>query len=179
MKKSTKGALAAGTAAVLMLGGAGTLAYWTGEASITGTQITTGHLSVNADDCNATNAVWTLEGDDFDPATDTLVPGDTLTMNCDIDVDVEGTHFTQVDIDATTPSGALPAPWDEVTVAATVDGSATGADNVPVTQGSNLLPVEVTVSWPYGVAADDDLNGDMSTTLDAISVTVTQDHQDD
>lgn len=93
-------------------------------------------------------------------------------------MDVEGTHFTQVDIDATTPSGALTAPWDELTVGATVAGSPTGGDNVAVSQGSNLIPVVITVTWPYG-SEDNDLNGDLTTALGDIEVTVTQDHQDD
>lgn len=78
MRKSTKGALAAVAAGALLLGGAGTLAYWTDEATIAGTDITTGHLTVDATDCEAGTLVWTLEGDAFDPTTDTLIPGDTL-----------------------------------------------------------------------------------------------------
>ncbi len=39
MKKSTKGALAAAAAGSLLLGGAGSLAYWTDAESITGTSI--------------------------------------------------------------------------------------------------------------------------------------------
>ena len=35
MKKSTKGAVAAGAAAVLLMGGAGSLAYWTASGTIT------------------------------------------------------------------------------------------------------------------------------------------------
>lgn len=177
MKKSTKGALAAGAAGVLLLGGAGSLAYWTDSATITGTQLTSGHLTVDATDCNGTGN-WTLEGAAFDPSTDTLIPGDTLTMNCNVVVDVEGTHFTQVDIDATTPT-APAAPWDELTFATTVQGSATGANNVTVTQGANNIPVLITVTWPYGTAADNDLNGDVSTTLGDIVVNVVQDHEDD
>ncbi len=181
MKKTTKGALAAAAAAVLLLGGAGTLAYWTAEGTIDGGDITAGHLTIDGSDCAAGTAEWTLEGDAFDPATDTLIPGDTLTMNCDVVVDVEGTHFTQVDIAATTPAGSLAAPWDELTVAATVNGSATGGDNFSVNQGSNSIPVEVTVTWPYGTVADNDLNvdGDLATTLGDIEITVTQDHEAD
>jgi len=176
MNKSTKGALAAGAAAVLLLGGAATLAYWTDDATVDGGDITSGHLTVDASDCES--ITWTLEGDPFDPASDTLIPGDTLEGECDLDVDVAGTHFTQVDIAATTPGGALTAPWDELTLAATVNGSATGGDDVAVSQGSNLIPVTLTVTWPYG-SEDNDLNGDMTTALGDIEVTVTQDHQDD
>ncbi|MFT4299494.1 MAG: alternate-type signal peptide domain-containing protein [Aeromicrobium sp.] len=178
MNKSTKGALAAAAAAVLLLGGAGTLAYWTADGSITGAEITSGHLTLDASACEGTSG-WSLEGDTFDTSTDTLIPGDTLTKSCNIVVDVEGTHFTQVDIEATTPTGTLAAPWDELTVGATVNGSATGGDDIAVNQGTNNIPVVITVTWPYGSAADNDLNGDLSTTLSSITVTAVQDHQDD
>lgn len=36
MRKTTKGALAAGAAAALLIGGAGTLAYWAAEDSADG-----------------------------------------------------------------------------------------------------------------------------------------------
>ena len=52
MKKSTKGALAATTAGVLLLGGAGSLAFW--SDSIGGSTISSGHISLDdttAGDC--------------------------------------------------------------------------------------------------------------------------------
>ncbi|NGZ99687.1 hypothetical protein G5V59_02890 [Nocardioides sp. W3-2-3] len=42
MKKTTKGALAAGSAAVLLMGGAGTLAYWSANTSVAGVNVTAG-----------------------------------------------------------------------------------------------------------------------------------------
>lgn len=178
MKKTTKGALAAGTAAVLLMGGAGTLAYWTDNDTITGTNISSGHLTLDATACKGTTG-WLLEGAAFDPTSDTLIPGDVLTKSCNVVVNVKGTHFTQVDIEATTPAGAVgAAPWDELTVAATVSGTATGADDVAVSQGDNNVPVAITVTWPYG-SEDNGLNGDLSTALGDIAITAVQDHQAD
>lgn len=178
MRKEVKASLALGAAGALLVGGAGTLAFWTDEATLDGETLTSGELAVDASDCDAAAAGWTLEGDAFDPATDRLIPGDTLTMNCNVAIEVSGTHLTQVDIDAVTPTGALAAPWDEVSVAATVGGAADGAEDVTVYQGTNLIPVVVTVTWPYGTAVDNDLNAGLTTTLGDIEVTVTQDHQD-
>ncbi|GAA4099470.1 alternate-type signal peptide domain-containing protein [Nocardioides kongjuensis] len=179
MKKTTKGALAAGTAAVLLMGGAGTLAYWTDSDTVTGSSITSGHLSLDASACQGTTG-WLLEGAPFDPSTGTLIPGDTLSKTCNAVVNVKGTHFTQVDIQATAPNGpAAAAPWDELTVAATVNGSTTGANNVAVSQGANNIPVSITVTWPYGPSADNDLNGDLTTALGNIAITAVQDHKAD
>lgn len=178
MKKSTKGALAAGSAAVLLMGGAGTLAFWTATDTVTGSEITSGHLTLDAAACQGTTG-WELEGDAFDTDTDTLIPGDILTKECNLVVDVEGTHFTQVDIEATTPATFGSTDWDdELTVAATVSGSATGAEDVAVSQGANNVPVVITVTWDYGVE-DNDLNGDFSTILGDIVVTAIQNHQAD
>ncbi|MDP9822810.1 alternate-type signal peptide domain-containing protein [Nocardioides massiliensis] len=178
MRKEVKATLALGAAGALLVGGAGTLAFWTDEATLGGASLTSGKLAVDASDCDAGAAVWTLEGDAFDPATDRLIPGDTLTMTCDVAIDVAGTHLTQVDIEAVVPSGALAGAWEEVTVAATVRGTATGAEDVTVTGGTNLIPVVVTVTWPHGTE-DNDLNGGLTTTLGDIVVAVAQDHQDD
>ena len=46
MKKSTKGAVAAGAAAVLLLGGAGTLAFWNADGTAEGGTLTAGTLEL-------------------------------------------------------------------------------------------------------------------------------------
>ncbi len=178
MKKTTKGAIAAGGAAVLLMGGAGTLAYWNATDTVAGTSISSGHLTLDATACKGTTG-WKLDGNvAFDPTTDKLVPGDTLTKTCDVTVDVQGTHLKKVDIAATTPAGALSAPWDELSVVATVSGSPTGQSGLAVNQGPNTVPVSIAVTWGYGSAADNDLNKvpSLSKTLGDIGITVTQLH---
>ena len=49
MKKSTKGAVAAAAAGVLLLGGAGSLAYWTADGAADGGSITAGGIATPAD----------------------------------------------------------------------------------------------------------------------------------
>ena len=60
MKKSTKGALAAGGAAVLLLGGAGSLAYWTASGSVPGGSLTSGSMTLSSVTCGS----WTYGGVD-------------------------------------------------------------------------------------------------------------------
>ena len=179
MNRSTKGALAAGAAATLLLGGAGTLAFWTDSATVDGSDISSGHLKLDATDC--TTALWTMDGGaTFNPNTMTLVPGDTLTKTCDIEVDVAGEHLTQVDLDVTVPSDVTGAQAlvDELGAVVTVNGGGS-ADNVEVTDGQ-ALPVSITVSWPYG-SEDNDSNvaTGLIASLADITVTTTQDHLDD
>lgn len=178
MKKSTKGAIAAAGASVLLLGGAGTLAFWTDTESTPGATITTGHLDLTDLDCGTG---WTLDGGTA-YTTQLLVPGDSLTKTCTAALDIAGTHFTQADFAVTVPSdltgnaallAELSAPDIDVTVNGTPQASAT---NVAVADG-DAVAVAITIEWPFGVE-DNDANvvGGVSATLDQIAIKVTQNH---
>ena len=52
MKKATKGALAVTAAGALLLGGAGTLAYWNDVQGVTGGTISSGHLKLTPGTCD-------------------------------------------------------------------------------------------------------------------------------
>ena len=56
MNRSTKGAIAAGAAAVLLMGGAGSLAFWTADGDVDGGTVTAGTLSLTDLECDTT---WT------------------------------------------------------------------------------------------------------------------------
>jgi alternate signal-mediated exported protein len=176
MKKTTKGALAAGSAAVLLMGGAGTLAFWTDSVTAEGTDIQSGHLSLDLDSCDG----WTLDGGAA-YTTQLLVPGDTLTQNCTYTLDIAGEHLRQVDFDVTLPSDVTGAAAliDEIGVTAGVTLNGTpqaDATNVAVTDGDTVA-VAIEIAWPYGVE-DNDSNvvGGLAAALNDITVTVTQNH---
>ena len=68
MQKTTKGALALGTGVALLLGGAGTFAYWNGTADLgSNTQVAAGNLTIAA--AAGANDGWAWQGDGapFDP----------------------------------------------------------------------------------------------------------------
>lgn len=175
INKSTKGALAASAAAVLLLGGAGSLAYWNSTQDVSGANIATGHLKLVSPDCGAG---WVLDGGATYVAQ-LLVPGDTLTKVCSFTVDASGAHLT-ADFDTTTPEfsagdAALLAELD-VNADYTVNGVPVAANNVAVVDG-DVIEATVVVDWPYGVLDNDSnvLTG-LSATLDTITVTATQSH---
>jgi len=177
MSKTTKGALAAAAAGVLLLGGAGTLAYWTDTEVVPGTDITSGHFYMDASDCNP--GTWTLDGGDPYTANDPLVPGDTLTKECDIVMDIAGTHLTHADFEVSAPEiGGIDGEnlVSELSATVTVNGGGS-ANNVPVTDGQ-VLPVEITITWPWGVE-DNYNNLDQFATIDGITVIATQEHDDE
>lgn len=157
MKKSSQGALAAAAAGVLLLGGAGSLAYWTDAATVSGGAINSGKLTLtDATAGTCASAAWKLDtmespsGVTFDPATDTLVPGDVLTKQCSYTIGAVGTHL-RADVAATggAASGAL-APALTATGTFTVGGGTVTS----VTSADNGKTLAATISVTFNPASD-------------------------
>lgn len=174
MQKSTKGALAAAAAGVLLLGGAGSLAYWSDSDTVDGSDFNSGSLSLtSADACN----VWNLDtgepgGQPFAPASDKLVPGDVVTKVCTFTVDAVGTHLrASVTAVPGTNTGDL---LDDLTVAATgltIDGD-------PVTEltednDGDTLTVTVSVTFK---GTSDNTSQNLGAVLDDIDIVTQQVH---
>lgn len=91
MNKTIKGSLAAGAAAVLLLGGAGSLAYWTDDANINGGTITAGTLTLDAGTCGD----WTYAAGAAGAGAPVklFVPGDIVTNTCTFTVGATGDNL--------------------------------------------------------------------------------------
>jgi len=90
MDRLTKAAIATGGAAVLLLGGAGTMAYWTASPTVTGTDFTSGTLSATGGEC----LPWTYAvGADAGTAVALVVPGDKVKSTCSVTVSGTGDHL--------------------------------------------------------------------------------------
>ncbi|WP_300404753.1 alternate-type signal peptide domain-containing protein [uncultured Nocardioides sp.] len=186
MRNSIKAALAATAGAGLLLGGAGSLAYWNDATEVQpDTTLTSGTLDLGAPTC----ASWKLDDDsDFTPASDTIVPGDSLTRTCQFQISATGDHLT-AQLSANVPSMPDSALEDELAFTAVyeIDTDATddgtGETTVDPDAGAvafsdaddgSYLRVEFTVDFPFGASVDNDSNGAVSAQLDAITVTATQ-----
>lgn len=155
MNKSSKGLLAAATGGVLLLGGAGSLAYWTDSVSVGGGTINSGKLTLT-DTTSGTCAAasWTIDsaenpaGVAFDPATDTLVPGDVITKQCTYAIGADGTHL-RADLTATggAATGALAGALT-TSATFTVDGAA--ATSVTETNDGDVLAATISVTFQPG-----------------------------
>lgn len=92
MKKTTKGAIAAGSAALLLAGGAGTMAAWNASTNLGGGQVASGNMTVTAG-----AGTWTWgdsgTGAEFNPATEKLVPGDKVTYTSNVSYTLEGKNL--------------------------------------------------------------------------------------
>jgi alternate signal-mediated exported protein len=172
MRKSTKGALATAAAAVLLLGGAGTLAYWSDSGTVPGGTIQSGRLELGTPDCGAG---WTLDGG-APFTTQLLVPGDTLTKVCTLDLVATGAHLG-ADLVVDTPSwaGANPltsqlAPTATFTVNGVAKAHITSADD------TGTAEVQASVAVVFDGPSATNASQGLTATLNAISVVATQTH---
>jgi len=179
MNKTTKGALAVGAAAVLLVGGAGTLAYWSDDATIAGGDINAGKLVLSTPDCGDG---WLLDGGAlYDPETTLVVPGDSISQVCDLTLTATGDHIgATLDIDDTELATGPLADELDADATFTVDTEV----YAPITAaGVYNIQATITVDFPYGTlstpdpttGADND-SQDVATALSAIAITAIQTH---
>ncbi|MBE7325786.1 alternate-type signal peptide domain-containing protein [Nocardioides sp. Y6] len=175
MNKSTKGAIAAGAAAVLLMGGAGTLAYWNAEGSIAGGAIEAGTLAL--DPVTDPAATWRLNGTTVtgnNLSSVRIVPGDTLTYTGAWTIDATGDNLqADVSFSGLEADGSLAAKLT-VNDTYTLEGDplTAGAEITEANDG-DVLGATVVVNFPFGTAVDNDSQG-MTLNLAAGKVTLTQ-----
>lgn len=108
--KASKGALAAAAAGVLLLGGAGSLAYWSDSATVTGGAISSGTLALTQE-IGQVCSNWVLDAAGgptaYTPGVTLVVPGDVITKTCDYTVHATGAHLAaDLTMDATSITGS-------------------------------------------------------------------------
>ncbi len=94
MKKTTKGALAAAAAGTLLVGGAGTYAFWTDSATVDGGRADVGPAQAHgARAATPTGRSTASEGPAALYAGRDLVSRRHLTKECTYTIDAEGDHL--------------------------------------------------------------------------------------
>ena len=172
MKRETKGAAAAVAAAVLLLGGAGTLAYWNDSAAVPGGDIQSGRLELGAPDCGAG---WTLDGG-TPFTTQLLVPGDTLTKTCTIDLVAQGEHLG-ADLAVDTPTwAAANALTAELTTSATFSVNGAPTAHITSADDTGTGEIQASVSVVFDGPAATNASQNLLATLNGINVVATQTH---
>lgn len=177
MNKTTKGALAAGAAAVLLMGGAGTLAYWSDSADVDGGTIEAGELKLDAGSCDAN---W-VHADES--TVSIIVPGDIISKECTFTITAEGDNLEAT---LTTPGTVTytqtagdqnPAPTLDLDIAATyaIDGGA--VSTITEANDGDTLTATLTATFAFGDAATINANDtqNLIAELDELTVTLTQD----
>lgn len=202
MNKTFKGALGASAAAVLLLGGAGSLAFWSDDAEVNGGTVNSGYLTIdplasfgNAPK-TACEADWKHTNGLTGKAGTTvvnIVPGDIITKTCTFTVTAKGdnlqaTPTVPATIGYTTSKGGsavTPASLD-LPVAATYALGAPGATGTEfsgtskVTEDDNgkTLTTKITVSFPYSLLNGKNVNDtqNLLVTLNKLEVKLVQDN---
>lgn len=180
MKKQTKAAIAAGAGAILLLGGVGTLAFWSDEVDLGGGgDITAGRLALGEcagggswTDVNAGNTIP-------DIGAFRIVPGDVVEYSCDTTLTAEGDNLTATltaDLGGLTGDAELLAALDR-SVTATLNGTplpADGAGVQVVADDGSDQPVSVDVRITFDPATSGTTGQGQSVDLGAMSLDLQQ-----
>ena len=178
MHATVKGALAAGAAGTLLLGGAGTLAYWSSTGSVGGGTINAGDLQLDSSSC--TTATWTVsntvEGVTDAPfvlGTDEIVPGDVLTKVCSIGITAVGENLRAnlAVTDGTTTASTMSVGAYTVSGGFTMGGSP--VTSITDADSGETIDATITVTFPIGSAVDND-SKNKNIVLTDYTVTATQ-----
>jgi len=178
MNKSTKGALAAVAAGVLLLGGAGTLAYWSDSGTADAGSITSGSLALSDGTCDDG---WVYaSGTDAGQPVGTIVPGDSVAKECDFTVTATGDHLSATltapsEVDYTISGNTGETLSLPVGATYTVGGTAT--TTVTSANDGQTVVARIEVTFPYGDATTINANDTqgLTATLNTITVSLTQD----
>lgn len=183
MDRRGKAALAAGAAAILLLGGAGSLAFWQDATQSGGGTITSGELSLS--DCVPVGGasgwadVTNGAAEPIDLAAFRIVPGDTLQYTCRTTVSADGDNLTatlaadtsQMFSGASDP--ALVAQLIDTDLTAT-DSSGTVLPNAQLTEADDGEVVTVAARLTFDPATPDQVAQNTSVTLNNVAITLTQ-----
>lgn len=164
MNKKTKGAIAAGAAALLLAGGAGSFALWTDSETMGGGTITAGSLSLSAP---GTPTWSTATNPNVDISTYRAAPGDVLTYTNTVTVNVDGDNL-KADFAATLGSGT-----DSLLTVGAVSATIGGAAVTEVDKDDSGEVVTVSFPVTFDESAD---NSTMDTqlVLDSVSLSLNQ-----
>ncbi|NKS62898.1 alternate-type signal peptide domain-containing protein [Rhodococcus hoagii] len=166
MNKNTKGAIAAGAAAALLAGGAGSFALWSDTETVTGGTINSGTLEF----VGTTAAGTWYDGATAisDIANYRIVPGKTLTYKASPTIHAEGNNLS-AKVTASAGADATGALLPHLTIGTpTVTGTGVGAGGV-ITPQAATQTVEVSVP----VTFKSDVTGTTGQGAQAVLSTIT------
>lgn len=166
MNKLTKAGIATAAGIALLMGGAGTLAFWNDGAGLGGGTVTAGHLTL----VSAGDGAW-------DEELDFIVPGDTVTYTETLTLSAVGDNLSfelDADIDALDTFDAITVTPTFVVTDGTTPQTVTPGTAVSLAEGEYTVQVTVVVDFPWGTGTPGDEDADAEVVLGDIRVTATQ-----
>jgi alternate signal-mediated exported protein len=193
MQRLTKAAMATGAAALLLMGGTGTMAYWTAQSTATAPiALASGSFTIAGTTC--TDWVYAASMSDKGDTVDAIVPGDSVTTNCTYNLSGTGTNLALAGAKVNTPTwntltsdavltsalgtasvGSITFAGDPKPVDSTT-GMFSDGSTIPIASGGTVVTVQINVTFPLGSSVD---NSTLSATalkaaLQDVSVTFFQ-----
>ncbi|QBJ97351.1 alternate-type signal peptide domain-containing protein [Rhodococcus sp. ABRD24] len=142
MNKKTKGAIAAGAAALLLAGGAGSFALWSDSESLNGGTITAGTLTLSTQGTPS----WSDQNGPIDIATFLAVPGDVLTYKTQAVIGATGDNLeAAITVDPTSITGDLKTALG--TPAVSMKIGSTSVTTITDDNDTDLVDVEVAFTF--------------------------------
>jgi alternate signal-mediated exported protein len=181
MNKLIKGSIAGAAGIALLLGGAGTLAFWNDDAVITGATITAGNLDIAPAATPGAGDGWKNSKGAVTIANYRVVPGDVLTYTQSFDVTATGDNL--VATAALAPTAIKPVATTkpaDVALAGALTSSAkfkvgtVETTTVTPTGGKQTIVVTTTITFPNGTAAADNAAKLGAVNLADFTITLTQ-----
>lgn len=170
MNKLLKGSIAGAAGIALLLGGAGTLAYWNDSATLAAGQVQSGTLDIET----VGTAVTTYQA--TGAAVTRAVPGDTIVILQDVEISATGDNLKArltVDVPASL-GGVLGYPGVNLAIVAldAAQQPVAPLNNLTGAQAESITTVRLTATFPSTVSGLDGQG--MSIPVNALALKLTQ-----
>lgn len=170
MNKFVKGSIAGAAGIALLLGGAGTFALWNDAAEVNGGTVTTGNLDISTTGSGVWADISKTPATTFAPASQRIVPGDTVTFTQSVSVAATGKNLvaelsfdpTSIDIPTALQSHvdveltATKTSGDASITAATADDTFTIVPDA--VGGVSVFQVVITIVFDHNTDERDGVN---------------------
>lgn len=179
MNKLVKGSIAGAAGIALLLGGAGTLAYWNDSATLSGAgTVTAGQLDISVEEAGEWTAAYaggaetTLDAAAL--AAYRIVPGDKLVYTETLTIEAVGDNLSfELTEDVTDAVSSITG----ATVTSTFDVDSAGSavtDFTDLSAGTYTVVATITVDFPFDAGNVTSQAGSAPLDLSAATITVTQ-----
>lgn len=159
MSRKMKAATAGGLAVLLLAGVGGSFARWYDESTVGAGQITTGNLSLSAEECAWVDQSADAATTTFTPGTDKMVPGDTVECTVSVTPTFEGKNLeAELVVDGSSVIEGETPDWLDIKTAIGAQ-EATGATATADAVSGEAQDVKVTLYFKeFKDAADNSQN---------------------
>lgn len=168
MNKAMKGAIAAGAAGILLLGGAGTFALWTDSVDVDAGAVTTGELTLAL---TGAAPSWKYPDGITTVSADGIVPGDVITSTQEVTITASGDHIAG-ELEVGVLGGTLPTGVTAAVTTVETDADLTTAGSVLSFATSKTYVLDVVITLTFNTTGTTSQNATINP--DALTLSLSQ-----